>query len=304
MKRFILSLVALCTAFLTLSAQDAYFTPKAGKWAIGVTFNPASMGSSLAIQPKNGEFAGEYIDALAGYPKQMFIMSQDPMASIKIKYYLSEKNAIRAALGFNGSLVNYKEYVRDDYAYTINPNSQNQVVDRVSSLMNSVSLMVGSEWSKGSKRVRFIYGFDLMYTIAGGNLSFAYGNKMTDLNRVPSSMPMTQSGGDWNNYVDKGWGMDYARPVSRNNVGYIHGLGISADAGLEVFLAENISLSAAMNFTPVMVTFQPQTYTVFEGFSTKTGRVEQVNSLVSPGSCAFLYGTQNIGCRISLTYYL
>ena len=50
--------------------------------------------------------------------------------------------------------------------------------------------------------------------------------------------------------------------------------------------------------------FQPQTYTVYEGFSTKTGKVEQVNGLVSPGSNALLYGTQNIGCRISLTYYL
>jgi hypothetical protein len=84
----------------------------------------------------------------------------------------------------------------------------------------------------------------------------------------------------------------------------VHGLGISADAGLEFFLAENISLSAALNFTPVMVTFQPQTYTTFEGFSTKTGKVEQVNGMVSPGSSAILYGTQNIGCRIALTYYL
>jgi len=155
------------------------------------------------------------------------------------------------------------------------------------------------------QRVFFINDDEnIMYTIAGGQMYFKYGNAMTDLNHVPSSMPMTQSGGDLNNYVDKGWGIAYGRPIKRSNIGYIHGLGLSADAGLEFFLAENISLSAALNFTPVMVTFQPQTYSVFEGFSTKTGRVEQVNGLVSPGSNSLLYGTQNIGCRISLTYYL
>ncbi len=306
MKRYILMIAILLSAASIMSAQESksYFTPKKGKWAVGITVNPASIGSTIAIQPKNGEFAGEYIGGLAAYPKQMFILSKDPMASVKVKYYTSDKMALRASVGINGSLVNYREYVRDDLAFAINPDSQNQVVDCTTSSMNSVSLLLGTEWTKGSKAIRFTYGFDLMYTIAGGGLLFKYGNALTDLNQVPSSMPFTQSGGDWNNFIDEGWGMAYARPVHRKNVGYIHGLGISADAGLEIFLAENISLAAALNFTPVMFTFQPQTYTVFEGFSTKTNRVEKVNSLVSPGSTSILYGTQNIGCRISLTYYL
>ena len=305
MKRVILAISALCLVLLSVDAQEkTYFSPKKGNWAIGVTVNPASIGSNIAIQPKNGEFAGEYIDGLAAYPKQMFVMSKDPMAAIKVKCFVSDKMAFRASVGINGSLVNYREYVRDDLAYALNPDSQNQVVDRTSSSMNSVSLLLGTEWSKGKGAVRFTYGFDFMYTIAGGSLLFKYGNALTDLNQVPSSMPFTQSGGDWNNFIDEGWGMAYARPLHRKNIGYIHGIGISADAGLEVFLASNISLTAALNFTPVMFTFQPQTYTVFEGFSTKTNQVEKVNSLVSPGSNSVLYGTQNIGCRISLTYYL
>lgn len=298
-------MAVLCLGVFALQAQEkTYYSPQKGKWAIGVTFNPASMGSAIAIQPKNGEFAGEYLEGLASNPKQMFIMSKDPMASIKFKYYTSSTSAFRIAFGINGSLVNYREYVQDDLAKALNPDSQNQVVDRATSCMNSFSLMLGKEWNKGNKAVRFTYGFDLMYTIAGGNIFFKYGNAMTDLNRAPSTMPLTQSGGELNNYIDEGWGIAYGRPLTRNNIGYIHGLGVSADAGIEVFLADRVSLSAAMNFTPVMVTFQPQTYTVFEGFSTKTGKVEKVNGLVSPGSNAILYGTQNIGCRISLTYYL
>jgi hypothetical protein len=53
-----------------------------------------------------------------------------------------------------------------------------------------------------------------------------------------------------------------------------------------------------------MLTFQPQTFTIMEGFSTKTGKVEQYNLLVSPGSWSCLYGTENIGFQISLNYYL
>ena len=298
-------MAVLCFAAIAMQAQEkTYFSPQKGKWAIGVTFNPASMGSTIAMQPKDGEFAGDFIEGYASNPKQMFIMSKDPMASIRFKYYTSSNGAFRAAVGINGSIVNYREYVQDDLALALNPNSGNQVVDRATSTLNSASLIVGHEWTKGKGAVRFTYGVDVMYTIAGGHATFKYGNVMTDLNQVPSTMPFTQSGGTLNNFTDENWGIAYGRPVKRNNIGCIHGLGISADAGLEVFVAENISLAAALNFTPIMVTFQPQTYTVFEGFSTKTNKVERVNSLVSPGSNALLYGTQNIGCRISLTYYL
>ena len=283
MKRYIFAVLALCMGVCALNAQEkTRFAPQKGTWSVGVTFNPASIGSGIAIQPKNGEFAGDYLEGLAANPKQMFILSKDPMASIKFKYYTSAKSAFRASVGINGSLVNYREYVQDDLAKALNSDSQNQVVDRATSSMNSFSVLLGKEWTQGKGVVRFTYGVDLMYTIAGGSMTFKYGNVMTDLNRAPSTMPMTQSGGELN----------------------IHGLGISADAGIEVFLADRISLTAALNFTPIMVTFQPQTYSVFEGFSTKSGKVEQVNGLVSPGSNSLLYGTQNIGCRVSLTYYL
>ena len=98
-------------------------------------------------------------------------------------------------------------------------------------------------------------------------------------------------------------GITYARPVESYNQGYIHGIGFSVDMGLECFVAESLSLGLALNFTPVMFTFQPQTWTVYEGFNSNSGSVMEFNSLVSPGSNAVLYGTENIGCRISLNYY-
>ena len=178
--------IALFSAFalfllsaVSASAQEKkYYTPQAGDWAIGVVFNPASMSSQMLAQPKPS-------------PHQMFMLSQDPVAAIRVKYRVSKKWAIRASVGLNGSIVNYREYVPDDMALALNPDTQNQVVDEIQSQMNSGSLMLGCELMCGTKAVRFIVGADLLYSIAGGHLLFNYGNKMTDLNRIPSSMPMT-----------------------------------------------------------------------------------------------------------------
>lgn len=291
---------------LSASAQEKhrYHVPKKGDWSIGVTFNPATMGYGIRMQPKAGEFTGAWIEQLASSPKQMFILSQDPLAAIRAKYFLSSKMAMRAVLGFNGSLVNYKEYVCDDLAASIDPSTENKVVDNVSSNLNSMNLQIGFEGRNGDGCVRFVYGFDLMYAIAGGGMDFKYGNELTELNRIPSTMPMTSEmkAGSVNDFQSR-LGIAYGRPVKRYNSGYVHGIGLSMDMGIEVFLAERVSVGLAMNFTPIMVTFQPQTYTVYEGFSSLSGKVEQYNGLVSPGSNALLYGTGNIGCRLSLNYY-
>lgn len=307
MKRFISAFALICLIATSASAQKSeksYYTPKKGDWAVGVIFNPASLGSKLAIQPKHGEFAGTYVQGLALDKRQMFIMSQDPVAGIRLKYHTSDKSALRISVGLNGSVVNYREYVTDDRAVALNPNSTNKVVDNAQSAFNSVSLMVGNEWKLGEKAVKFVFGFDVMYTVAGGKLRYQYGNAITEYNKVPSTMPMlgttTNEGvNDWSENA----AIPYARPVRSYNQGYIHGIGISVDMGLECFVAERLSLGVALNFTPLMFTIQPRTWTTYEGFNNWSGKVEEFTNLVSPGSNALLYGTENIGCRISMQYY-
>ena len=282
------------------------FSPKRGDWSIGVTFNPATLSYRLKMQPDNGDFAGEFIEGMAGSKKQMFILSQDPLAAFRFRYFLSDKWAFRATVGLNGSHIDYREYVDDDLAKAVDPDSRNQVVDAVVSNLNSGSLALGFQYLAGTGPLRFMAGFNVSYSIAGGSLGFNYGNTMTPENRVPSTMPMARPavGKDATlNDFQADLGITYARPTERYNVGYIHGVGVSADMGVEWFMTGRLSLTGAMTFTPVMFTFQPQTWTKFEGFSSKTGKVEQYNDLVSPGSHAVLYGTENIGFCISLNYY-
>ncbi len=309
-KIFILAAgIFFCSA--AASAQETgkvseKFSPKGGEWSVGVTFNPATLGYKLKMQPKAGEYAGAFISDNATAKKQMFILSQDPLAAFRIRYFINENWAVRATLGINGSRVDYKEYVQDDLAKSIDPNSENKVVDDAISNLNSGSLSVGAQYLAGKGPLKFLAGFNLVYAIAGGSLTFDYGNRMTDLNQVPSSMPMTlptTSTAETLNDFKSTLGIAYGRPLKRYNVGYTQGLGISADMGVEWFIMGRLSLTAAMTFTPLMFMWQPQTYAIFEGFSSISNAVEQYHDLVSPGSNALLYGTENIGINFALNYY-
>ena len=80
----------------------------------------------------------------------------------------------------------------DDLAKAVNPDSRNQVVDAVVSNLNSGSLALGFQYLAGTGPLRFMAGFNVSYSIAGGSLGFNYGNTMTPENRVPSTMPMAR----------------------------------------------------------------------------------------------------------------
>ena len=315
-KSFKNILVLLLVVFLlpvtNLSAQEqnqkeAKYSPKAGDWSIGVSFNPATLAYQCSLRPKPGEASGDYILGLSDNPKQMHILAQDPLATFRFRYVINPSWQLRVTLGFNGSHIDYKEYVPDDRALALNPDSQNKVVDAVRSNLNGGNLTFGAQYMAGKGSLRFIAGFGLSYSIAGGGINFKYGNVMTDINHVPSSMPITKPAETQNdktlNEFESVLGIKYGRPLRRYNVGYTHGIGINGDMGIEWFMTGRMSLTAAMTFIPVMFIFQPKTYTKYEGFSSNTGRVEEYNSMVSPGSTAVLYGTESIGLNISLNYY-
>lgn len=78
------------TCYHVYSDKAPHFSPKRGDWSIGVTFNPATLSYRLKMQPDNGDFAGDFIEGMATSSKQMFILSQDPLASFRVRYYLSD----------------------------------------------------------------------------------------------------------------------------------------------------------------------------------------------------------------------
>ena len=307
----ILTAVALM-ASLTLSAQEKKskaYNPAVGSFSFGLTFNPMAI-ENKAYQPTTGSFAGNFIKTFGTEPKEMFILGKEPLASFLLKYRMAEFVSLRANIGFTGSLINYKEYVDDDAALRNNSLSQAKTVDVIHNKLNKVSFGLGAEFHKNVGAFQFNFGASLLWAIGGGSISTTYGNPLTkDGNWVRTTMPYLRNSND-NSTLNQ-----YAAADSRNaiangylvesyNQGYIHGLGLSVDMGIEWFCLPNISVALSMTMTPIMGVFQPQTWSIYEGYSSWTDRVEQYNKLVSPGSNALLYGTETFGLRISLNYYL
>lgn len=303
-------LCALSMGAMAQTEKEAkVYTPEVGSMAIGVQFNPvaAAQGGSAASFSSVGQFlyGSETEDGIIknaeAKPNQMYILAQQPMVSILYKYQAKEHMAFKATIGFSGGYVNYREYVNDDKALALNPMSAAQVADAVMLDYKGGGITAGLEFNAG-KNLRFVGGFGLMYSFGGGEVNFAYGNQITEANQHPTTMEKIDK--NINEYASSGctW-MDYGRPVKQYNVGVSHGIGIYANLGLEWFFMKNVSLGATVDLTPIMVAFQPQTYTIYEGYDKYNGKVAQYNDLVSPGSTYVLYGTENIGVNISFHYY-
>lgn len=317
----VITVSLLCALSLGAMAQEdkakesKVYTPEVGSMAIGINFNPvaAAQGGSAASFSTVGQFlygepatgGGEGVDGIINNaeskPNQMYILAQQPMVSISYKYQAKEHMAFKASIGFSGGYVNYREYVDDDKALAMDPMSEAQVADAVMLDYKGGGITAGLEFNAG-KNLRFVGGFGLMYSFGGGDVQFEYGNQMTAANQHPTTMEKIDK--NINEFASSGctW-MDYGRPVKQYNVGVSHGIGIYANLGLEWFFMKNASLGATVDLTPIMVAFQPQTYTIYEGFDKYHGEVAQYNDLVSPGSTYVLYGTENIGVNISLHYY-
>ena len=327
MKKFLIVAMALLVA-LGLSAQDKkkIYNPQGGDFSIGVTFNPLAI-KNHDYQPDKNAWAGDFIKGLGGTPKQMFILSTDPLLSFMVNYHFTDVVSLRVNLGITGSTVNYRNYVIDDQYLMDNPtDALAYKYDAVKSKLNGTTVGLGLEFTKPFGRLAFVGGFGIQYAIGGGSLSFAYGNPLSkDLtgngSKLPSTAPYLALEGEgtlneWKTasanaivghpeYTNGAGVANVGRPVERYNVGMNHGIGITADMGIEYFFAGRMSIGASVTFIPIMVVFQPQTYTKYEVYNSTSEQGEVWDqAVVSPGSRALLYGTQNIGLRFAFKYYL
>lgn len=298
---------ASTSAKSTASASKKQFIPAKGDFSFGVTWNPISKFGTY--QPNPGDFAGGFVKSLGDYPHELYILGIDPQFSFQLRYHMSDQWSLRTALGLSGSKVNYKEYVTSD------ANANAKVEDCIHSNLNGVSLGLEAEYTKSFGPLAFIGGFGLQFAIGGGSMTMDYGNPFVK-NALPATMPyLSLSTADvqtLNEYQSLSGNfhaaqVTHARPLERYNVGYCKALALTCNMGIEYFFIGQMSITAAVTFVPVAFFFQPETYTRFEGWyynsNTDQGRKEY-EFLVSPGSTALLYGTQNIGLRLGFNYYL
>ncbi|GEM_PF-4468993 len=297
----IFAVLLLAAASASAQSKENY-GPKAGDWSVGININPVAAGG-IKYQPGKGDFVGGFLTSYSDNPAQMYIPGQS-LVSIKAKKMISDSFAVKATLGFSGSYIDYNEYVKDDYAASMNSATEEVVSDHILGNLASASATLGVQKYLGKGRLRFTVGADLSYTIAGGTLNFKYGNDYETYNYFkPSTMSLMEPGGSLNLLTGSKLGITYARPATRNEIGTIQQIGLVANAGLEFFLASNISAGVELAFIPVAFTWQSQTWGIYEGYSTYTQSVLTYNQLVSDGSKAITYGTNNFAVNLSINYY-
>ncbi|MCF0174695.1 MAG: hypothetical protein HUJ95_05070 [Bacteroidales bacterium] len=305
MKKFLLAigccLLMAVSAFAQKPKQDN--KPEVGKWSVGVSFNVLSIGKAVS-QPADNTGVADFVSSNSAFvSEQMNIITKDPIAKINFKYLAKEHFALRIGVGVSGSKIDYREYVTDDLAKFNEPLSEKVVFDTVHGNLTTFSASLGGECRMGKQNVQFIIGFGLNYVIGGGRATLDYGNVLNVANPKPSTVGIADVNGALNTYKGTHLGISWARPVERYTQGHTQAISFCFDMGIEWFFIKNASLQASLGIVPVSVAFQPQSWAKYEGLSEISNKVETYVDLVSPGSTAILYGTNNLSLNFGLNYY-
>lgn len=295
-KSFIIAAAALVVA-VTANAQEKnekVYGPQKGSWAISVGLNPVShyLGNLFNNSSDNE------LDNLNGEPVA-YDKKNAPLTTISGKYMFTDKWGIKANIGMKFRSESARAYVQDDAAVMNDPFSSDKVIDKQSLKSSGASFAVGAEYRlTGNKhRLQSYVDFGLVWAFETESVDYTYGNKITELNQVPSKSGL---GGD---YQCISSAIPNARKTSDNagNSMY-HNLGVWGAIGIEYFLSPSISLGAEMNLSAVY-TYKNGKREKLEGYNMQTQRVEEYVNVKEPSSSAFEFGTKNLGANLSLNFY-
>lgn len=297
MKKLISIITIICLLpLMGVSAQEKaekQYLPEEGDWAIGIDVVPLLKYVGNAF---NGSQENE-IESLGGSPftknnrnfRNRMLM---PDVSIMGKYMLTDEWALRANVGIMVRSEYDRRYVQDDKAALLNPLNNDKVIDKAHHSRNGMSIAVGAEYRKGSKRVQGVFGAGLLFAFQNDKTTYSWGNEMTTINQNPSIAF------DRNNETMLGDN----RILKNNGQGSDFYTGITGSAGVEWFIAPKISLGAEVNLS-LYYLFGNQTYIESEGYNTSTQKIETRTDLVSPGNRGFYIGTESLGGSLNMTFY-
>lgn len=266
------------------------YLPKQGDWAIGIDVVPVLKYIGNAF---NGN-TNNTIEHLGGTPftkgNNYFESDLMPDVSISGKYLLTDEFALRANLGLMIRSEYARKYSVDDKAMVNNPLGDEKVIDQAHNIRNGMSLSLGGEYRKGTKRVQGVFGAGVLFAYQKNKTNYTWGNEMTTVNQQPS---IDNDLGSYNN--------GYRTLEKFGNASTFY-TGITGSAGVEWFVAPKISLGAEVNLTAYYV-WESKQYTKSEGYNAALNKIEQRTDLTSPGIRAFVLGTESLGGSLNMTFY-
>ena len=291
MKRHILILFILVGVFMNVSAQDneKVYLPEKGDFSVGISLNPLLnfVGNIFNGSENNaiGNIGGESsLSGLDSYEKGV-----TPDISIMGKYMLTNSWGVRANIGLMIGNDQYNEYVQNDEAVMQNPFDESKLVDTKNITSSGVSIMLGTEYRKGKKRIQGVFGAGLLLGFKTNKISYDYSNQMTTINQLPSTA--------WDDVYNE---YGYRTLVAQGGNDCF--LGATGSVGVEWFVAPKVALGAEVNLN-IYYVFGGQRYVETEGYNSSSKKIERQCDLMSPGHNQFRFGTENLGGSLYMSFY-
>lgn len=207
------------------------------------------------------------------------------------KYYLSDKNAVRANLRLNLNDFNNTNSVFDDAGST----PEEEVLDKVSVASSNVNLGLGYEWRRGKTRLQGYYGGEVMLGYSSGTTrKYTYGNGYSASNASPESTTWT-NGGAVNNEGGE------AERLVEDNLASSFSIGVRPFAGVEYFVAPKISLGMEFGWS-INYTKTGGSETMFESWSPTANEVT-TRTVNSDGSNGLNIDNDNFGGAIFFMFH-
>lgn len=294
MKRFFAIITVCLFAFGIANAQNEdkqkNYLPEQGEWSIGFDLKPIFkyVGNMFNANADNS------IKYLGGEPVASELEGWDnsdvtPYASIMGKYMLSDQWAVRANVGLLLGSDITRAYVQDDEAKYLDPFNENKLIDTKQSRKNGMSVLLGAEYRKGSRRIQGVFGFGALVGFKNSTTVYNFANKVTSINQHPTNAIGAPAAAN---------GYRVTKEKSTSEVFY----GATGSAGFEWFVAPKVALGAEVNLSIYGIS-GGQEYTESEGWNKHKEEVETRYDIVNPGDVKFRFGTNNIGGSLYMSFY-
>lgn len=292
MKKLISIIAIGLMPFMSISAQSEdskNYLPEQGDMAFGINVKPVLkyVGNIFngTTNNKLKNLGGEPVTNNASDFKSDIL----PTVSIMGKYMLTDSWGVRANVGLMLGKDTDREYVIDDKQAVLDPFNESKLIDTRHTAKNGMSLMLGAEYRKGSKRIQGVFGMGVLFGFYNQNISYDFANAVTPLNDHPTSA-------SWVKNCKNGY-----RIVNEKTEGNLF-YGITGSAGVEWFVAPKVSLGAEVNLSLYHIN-GGQLYTQSEGYDNVTQQFVERTDLTSPGNDKLRFGTENLGGSLYMAFY-
>lgn len=306
------------TTYVDAKKPEKNYLPEAGDVTIGVNAVPFLnyLGNMFGKQ-KNNKINPAEIGGVPAVPGL-----DNPTMSIFGKYFLTDQTALRLNVGIGINSITQSQYVTDDAAAVNDPLSQDVVEDTYKYRNSGMSVAVGYEWRRGSKRLQGYWGGQAILAYSNSKHFFGYGNAITEVNQIPTAFADGDRDGNYNYNI---WGApenlpdfdgngtnNNEIPTNGNNVGGNSRLlmqsdgrswtyGVGGFVGVEYYIAPKISIGCEMSLNLLWTTGSKK-YQKSERFNPDFNRVEENTRWTGKSDSGFRFGTENIGTSLFVAF--